>query len=634
MVSEASLYNSKHSTPLHLQHGKDRCFSLKKMDIRSDPRAAAKYGWQSTNEHGYTILEQPLGVLAPRKIICIGAGATGICLAKFAESVPNLSIQVYDKNSDVAGTWTENRYPGVACDIPAHVYQFQWALNPNWSAFYATGSEILEYFRGVVEQHGLLKYMKLQHKVVSASWDSEKGEWAVEVEAADGTRFRDTCDFLVNGTGLLNAWKWPKINGLESFRGTLAHSANYDPSTNIVGKRVAVFGSGSSGVQIVANIQPKVGHLYHWIRSPIWISSGFAADYAGPEGRNFEYSPEIQKWFANRDNHMRYVKMIEDDLGKKFTFGLKNTPDAELAVQFARAEMEKKLKGRPDLLQKILPTSYGVGCRRPTPGCGYLEALTTSNVTTYTQEVREISAKGFIDSQGDEHEVDIIICATGFDTSHIPPYSITANGKDLRKVWEKGSVSYFSVMVPEFPNYFMQAGPYSAANGSLLPALEQSCRYIMQVVQKCQAEHIKSVAPKMQAMLDFQEHADLFNKRTVLTQPCRSWMKNGTVDAPPSIYPGSRTHFMEMLQPRYEDFEMEYEKRNRYYFMGNGFATRDMDDRDATWYFGLLDGQDKQPDYSKCAEKVFALSRVLKVAQNHEANGHHEAVVTNGVLHV
>lgn len=595
------------------------------IDIRNDPRAAEKYGWPSTNDNGHTILEQPLGTPAARKIICIGAGASGICLAKYAEDVPNLTLQIYDKNPEIAGTWWENRYPGVACDIPAHVYQFQWALNPNWSSFYVGGDEIFRYFCDIVDRHGLRKYMKLQHKVISADWDSSQSKWVVEIETADGQRFSDSADFLVNGTGLLNAWKWPEIKGLENFTGALAHSADFDRSVPIEGKKVAVFGAGSSGVQIVASIQNRAEHIYHWIRSPIWISAGFGADYAGPNGANFNYSEESKEWFSNRENHIRYIKMIEDDLGKKFTYNLQNTPEASQAVEFARKEMQTKLHSRPDLLKKILPTTYGVGCRRPTPGTGYLEALTRPNITTFTEEVREITAGGFIDSQGNSHQIDTIICATGFDTSFVPRFPVRAKGKDLGELWKDHAAAYFSIMVPDFPNYFISAGPYYAANGSQLPAVEQSCRYIMQIVQKCQTDHITSMAPKAQALRDFQEHCDLYNRRMVWTQQCRSWMKNGTLDGPPRIYPGSRVHFIEMLQPRYEDFEIEYEKKNRYYFMGNGFSSREIDGRDATWYFGLLDGQDKQPDYTEDAAMVIAKSKVAyDVNGVNGINGHSE----------
>lgn len=222
--------------------------------------------------------------------------------------------------------------------------------------------------------------------------------------------------------------------------------------------------------------------------------------------------------------------------------------------------------------------------------------------------MREITPTGFIDNAGVEHPLDIIICATGFDTSYVPRFPVLANGKDLREVWKSDPVAYFSVMVPDFPNYFLSLGPYSAANGSLLPVIEFGAHYMLKIVEKCQLELIKAISPKVKATKDFQEHSDLLLKRMVWNQPCRSWYKGGTVDGLPRMYPGSRAHFVQIMQPRYEDFELTYEKDNEFFFMGNGFSTREIDGSDATWYFGLVDGEDKEPDYTEDEERIFVLS--------------------------
>ncbi|OQU97765.1 hypothetical protein CLAIMM_03650 [Cladophialophora immunda] len=573
---------------------------------RSDSEAAARdCGWVTVNDRGYSILEKPHGLPRPKRVIVIGAGATGICMAKFSERLANLDLQIYEKNDDVAGTWWENKYPGCGCDIPAHIYQFKWAMNPNWSRYYSSAEEILNYFKTVVDSHGLQKYIKLRHRVVHASWNSETAKWEVQVQGPDGNIFKDEGDFLVNACGLLNNWKWPEIKGLHSFKGKLLHSAAWDESTDLDGKRVAVLGAGSSGVQIVANIQPIVKQLYTWIRSPIWISTGFASRYAGPDGLNFKYGEDVKERFSSDPTkHLRYVKMVEAELGLRFYFNFINTKDAHIAEDFSRKEMEKKLYKRPDLIEKIIPTTYGPGCRRPTPGNGYLEALMEPNVITYTKDLLEVTPTGFVDSDRNYHEVDIIICATGFDTSYVPRFPVLANGKDLREEWAIDPVSYLSVMIPDFPNYFVSLGPYSATNGSLIPAIEHGCEYMLKIIDKCQIEHIRSIAPKADVTAEFREHSDLFLKRTVWNQKCRSWYKGGTIDGLPRLYPSSRAHFMETMQPRYEDFEIKYENMNRFYFWGNGFTVRELDGRDPTWYLGIVDGEDRQPDYTEDEEAV------------------------------
>lgn len=177
---------------------------------------------------------------------------------------------------------------------------------------------------------------------------------------------------------------------------------------------MAVIGIGSSGVQVISSIVNKVSQLYTWIRTPTWITAGFAQKYAGPNGANFAYTKEQHEaWTENYPDYLQYCKDVEDELNQRFKFVLINTPEAEEAKKFSTKEMGMKLAGRKDIMDKIIPTDFGIGCRRPTPGNGFLEALTATHVTTFTNEMKKITEKGFLDHDGNEHEVDIIICATG-----------------------------------------------------------------------------------------------------------------------------------------------------------------------------------------------------------------------------
>lgn len=176
-----------------------------------------------------------------------------------------------------------------------------------------------------------------------------------------------------------------------------------------------MIGVGSSGIQVTANIASKVEKLYTWVRSPTWITAGFAQKYAGPGGGNFEYSEQQKRNFAeNLPEYVAYTKEIEDELNQRFKFILNGTPEAKEAKEFSTKQMQDKLKGRQDLINMLVPTKFGVGCRRPTPGNGFLEALTLPHVTTFPVEMTRVTANGFIDHQGLEHEVDVIICATGY----------------------------------------------------------------------------------------------------------------------------------------------------------------------------------------------------------------------------
>jgi len=265
--------------------------------------------------------------------------------------------------------------------------------------------------------------------------------------------------------------------------------------------------------------------------------------------------------------------------------------------------MKRKLNSNPHLVDKIIPKNFNPGCRRPTPAPGYLEALVAPNATIFTDAIGKVTPTGFTDAAGTHHAVDVIICATGFDTSWVPRFPFIAHGTDLRSMWggNNNVVSYLSIGVPTFPNHFSYCGPYGPlGHGSFMPLIEQWTRYIFAAIEKVQIENIKSLSPRLDVAKQFRQHADLFLQRTAWTSPCRSWFKQGKADGQAAVYPGSRLHFMELLKgPRYEDFEIEYWEENRFAFLGNGFEMREFDGRDITDYLGCLDdeGRDVQPEW-------------------------------------
>ncbi|OCK73333.1 FAD/NAD-P-binding domain-containing protein [Lepidopterella palustris CBS 459.81] len=561
------------------------------------------YGWETTNEAGYTINEVPSGTKRHLKVIVAGAGASGINFAKFQQDdLDNVETVIYEKNAEVSGTWIENQYPGCACDIPSVIYQYTWEPKI-WSKYYSDAPEILEYFKSVVDKYNLRKYIKLRHRIDRAEWDEKRAKWIVSVSnLEDGTTFDDECDVFLNCGGIFNYWQWPDIKGLKDYQGVLAHSAAYPVGLDLKGKRVAVIGTGASGIQLTAHIQKVASHLYTWIRTPTWITPGYASKYAGPNGGNFEYTEEQKKRFAEDPEYYRkYRKAIEREL-TDWNAIHKNTPSSNLAREYAIKTMTEKLKGRPDLLDALTPRNFPVGCKRPTPGNGYLEALVADNVTAFCNEsLSELTEQGFIDPDGKEVEVDVIVLATGFNTSWISRFPIIANGVNLQDVYRERPISYLGVAAPHMPNYFTMYGPYGPlGQSSLLPTMEFLSRYIIHVLKKMQIEDIKTITPKLHVIEAMGEHADLTIKRLVWDAPCRSWMKGGKLDGKPMTFAGSRTQYFELVEtPRYEDYDITYRSRNMWAWLGNGFSLRDLDGRDPTWFWGLSDGIDEDRDFEK-----------------------------------
>ncbi|TVY43886.1 putative sterigmatocystin biosynthesis monooxygenase [Lachnellula subtilissima] len=550
----------------------------------------------STPTSKYVVDEHPLGQPRQLRVIATGSGASALNIARSIDvHMEHVDLVLYEKNHDLGGTWLENTYPGCACDIPSHCYQYSWAPNPKWDKFYSPAPEILKYFQDTAEEHGLRKYIKFKHQIMGATWNEEKGRWDMRIQnLSSGLEFDDWCDFFINSSGYLNNWKYPDIPGLHTFKGELMHSAAWNSDVKLKGKKVAVLGCGSSGIQVVPNIQPEVEHLTTFIRQPTWITAGFAQKYSGPGGTNFDFTEERKTEFVNHpETYHAYRKAIESELNGRFKLILKDSPEQAEAVRFSTEDMKSKLGAKgAAIAEKIIP-DFAVACRRPTPGNGYLESLTKDNVRVVQDEIAKIIPEGIVLVTGEVIKVDIFICATGFDLSYCPRFPIIGqNATNLADQWKTRATAYLSVTPANMPNYFLFMGPNSpVGHGSAMPIIEHTSKYILKFLYKAQTENIKSFVPKIRAIKDFTAHSDEFLKRTAWSTHCRSWFKNGTVDGPiTALHPGSRIHWFQMMtNPRWEDWEWTSRNSNIFAYLGNGFSTREAAGKDLTWYFDKPD---------------------------------------------
>lgn len=560
-------------------------------------------GYATNGQVEYEIRESPMGTKRKLKIIFMGMGCSGINFAHQVNTrMENIDLTVYDSNSDLGGTWLVNRYPGCACDIPSVCYQYSWQKKPDWERYYSGSKQIYEYFRDVAKDCDVLKYAKFNHKIIRAEWLEADGQWKVTIMRNNdpSDTFDDYGDYFLHGGGVLNNWRWPQIRGLDEFQGPLLHTARWDDNVDLENKKVLIIGAGSSSVQVVPTIVDKVDQLYVVARSPIWVTAGFAPTYAGKQGENFYYTKETQQRFRDDPEfYLSYCKAIESELNVRFKFYINGSADAKEAREYSIGEMQKKLAKKPELMDKLIPSNFGVGCRRPTPGNGFLEALTLDKTTVLTEEIQEINKTGFVDGKGTAHEVDVVICATGFDTSFNSAFPLIVDDKNYQREFDNGDTQgYLGLSVPGVPNYFVFIGAYGPlGHGSVIPMVEAYTNYIIQVLQKAQVEDIKSIRVNRSVGEAFTSHADLYLKRTAWSGPCSSWFKNGISSRKPLCWPGSRVHYLTMLQkPRFEDFDIDYLSANRFNFLGNGFDIREFDGRDITWYYGLLNNEDKQPE--------------------------------------
>lgn len=347
--------------------------------------------------------------------------------------------------------------------------------------------------------------VRLNHKVEHARFDESGGRWHLKVRRMDtGEMLDDVCDILVSATGFLSQWRWPSIQGLHDFAGHLAHSADWDAQGGggsssqgryaYGGKRVGMIGNGSSAIQIMPQLAPHASHLVNFIRHPTWITPGLGSAVIDGAA-NYDYTDEEKQQFLESPEKLKqYRKRIQHETNAGFGMFTKGSV-AQAEAKTATAEMmRQRLGGDGDLAKKLIP-DWEVGCRRATPGPGYLEAFTMANVSLVTDPIERVTPSGIRTVDGREFALDALVCATGFDVSHRPPWPLVGRGGlTLAEYWKEEPYAYLSLMASGFPNFFMFGGPNSpVGHGSLMSQLQWSADWMCRWIRKMAAEDIKYV---------------------------------------------------------------------------------------------------------------------------------------------
>ncbi|CAN8101273.1 unnamed protein product [Discula destructiva] len=534
----------------------------------------------------------------PRKlrVAVIGGGLSGIisgCL--LPAKVPGVELVLYEKNGDFGGTWFENVYPGVRCDIPSHVYQSTFSPKTDWSDEFAHGAEIRDYWQSVAKKHDVYQYTKFGHRVDKAVWNGKA--WSLVItNLAANTIVQDKVDFVLTAVGRFNAWKLPSYPGIEGYQGLLRHASHWDPEFDPTGKTVAVIGNGASGIQLVSNLQRTVSRLDHYARSRTWIAASWAGDERTLDSQPI--SDERKASYEDPEAYLAFRKEMEDKYWRKFDTFLKG-PANDNVRKFFEETMRARLSKNPQILDDLIP-DFSPNCRRLTPGPGYLEALQEDNVDFIRQGIKRFTTTGIETVDGKHREVDAVFCATGANGDMIPPFAIHANGKELSDVWapdgEHGfPYTYLGAATPAFPNLLFVHGPHGAGPSGTVPhSVEAQVTYYAKILRKVSREGIKSMVPKEQAADDFVEYSDAFFSRTVLADGCSSWYNGGRPGARiHGLWPGSSLHVTTIRrEPRWEDWDYEYldeSQGNRFlWYFGNGGTKAEHEEKsDLTAYLDV-----------------------------------------------
>ncbi|BGP48199.1 hypothetical protein JCM10450v2_004071 [Rhodotorula kratochvilovae] len=575
------------------------------ISIDLDPITGLPRGHSTTP---FTVEDHPAGHSGRRlKVAMIGAGFSGIIAGiRIDQKLKNVDLDIFEKNHEVGGTWFENNYPGLCCDIPAHCYSISFEPNYRWSKFYAQGREILAYLKNVAAKYKLERFLRFGHKLTAANWNEDTKQWHLSFDIVDdkGNKLGEEekiADVVIQGLGGLSRWDWPNIPGVHDFKGTKYHSASYPVGPEAEkGKTVAVIGSGSSSIQIVPALQPYAKRVDNYVRGQAWIATPFASSELlkrKPDASNYEFTEEEKHRFeTDPEYYHEFRKSMERELNGVHGVTFQGSELQVGAVETFRELMQKKLASKPHIAKAFIP-NFAVGCRRLTPGPGYLEALVEPNVDFIAQGIKRITETGIETVDGQHREYDTIVCATGFDTSYTPRIPIIGrNGTNVQDLWgdkHPYPSHYLSMAIgPDHPNFFVINGPNSSlGSGSLLILFEKEVEYIVQALDKMLRENITTIAVKQDAVDDWTEYTHEYFKKTVFATKCRSWYKKGLEEGPVvALYPGSALHALDVLaHPRWEDFEYEQAGKNRFGWVGNGWSVNELEGGDTAYYLDNMD---------------------------------------------
>lgn len=425
-------------------------------------------------------IASPSATATRARVLIVGTGFAGLAMASRLKQAGMDDFVILERAHDVGGTWRDNTYPGCACDVPSVLYSFSFAPNPEWSDTFSPQPEIQQYLRDVAVREGVLPHCRFGHTVQRAQWDDDDRIW--RVQTSQGT-FEG--EILVLGSGGLSEPALPAIPGLEGFEGTVFHSARWDHEHDLAGERVAVIGTGASAIQIVPAIQPEVGHLTLFQRTPPWIMERRSRPFTRTERLLFRHVPGAQRAVRAAIYWGRELSVL----------GFVKRPRIlQRAERFAVAHLRSQVKD-PELRAKLTP-NYRLGCKRILLSNDYYPALTQPNVTVETSGIAEVRPHGIVAVDGTEHVVDTIVLATGFQATEMPAAKAIfgTDGVCLADQWSQSASAYLGTTVHNFPNLFFIVGPNTGlGHSSMVFMIESQVAYIMSALATMEREGASTV---------------------------------------------------------------------------------------------------------------------------------------------
>lgn len=481
-------------------------------------------------------------------MVVIGAGMTGILLVIKLREAGIRKITLLEKAADLGGTWRENTYPGVACDVPSHAYTYSFEPNPDWNCRFPSGSEIQEYFRHVFKKYEVDKHTRFNEAVNSCRYNDsvEGGQWTVTTSQGNTLQ----ADLLFAATGMLHHPVLPDITGLDTFAGPAFHTARWDHSIELEGKRIGIIGTGSTGAQVAPElIKLPNTQVSVFQRTAHWIV----------RVKDKTYSEKEKQKFRTKAGSIARVRKVAFAIFEWGTTSLTGDRlwDRLMHRLFAwNARRTLKASVKDSVLRKKLSPDYKLGCKRVVMNDTFFDAIQQPNAELITEEIDHIEEKGIVTKDGKLHPCDILVMATGFNpVAYMRPMEFLGkNGLSLEQAWDKKIQAYRSVSIPGFPNFFLMLGPNSPiGNFSVIAMSEIQADYCLQLIQQWQKGALDTIDAKPEAMLAWNQSLKTRMSHTVWASGCNSWYLDK--DGDPLTWPDKwQTWVNTMAQPRLNDF--------------------------------------------------------------------------------
>jgi cation diffusion facilitator CzcD-associated flavoprotein CzcO len=443
-------------------------------------------------------------------IVIIGSGFGGLGSAIRLKQQGIDDFVILERANDVGGTWRDNSYPGCACDVQSHLYSFSFAPNPDWTRSFSPQPEIWEYLKRCAREFGVLPHVRFGHEVREALWDNDAQHWSIETSQG-----RFTASVLVMASGALSEPTWPQLRGLQSFKGSVFHSARWNHDLDLTGRRVAVIGTGASAIQFVPEIQSKVAMLHLFQRTPPWIVPRRDRRLVEAERRLFRRFPLAQ----------RAARALIYGLRERFVRGFRHQWLARRVQRMAMRHLERSV---PDAaLRAKLTPDYTIGCKRILISNDYLPSLTRPNVELVTEGIAEVREHSIVSLDGVERPVDVIIFGTGFQPTD-PPLAKHIRGSDRRtlaEVWAGSPEAHVGTTVAGFPNLFVLMGPNTGlGHNSVVYMIEAQIEHLLNALRYMRRHNVRAIEPRPEVQAAYVAEVQKRMEGTVWTTGnCASW---------------------------------------------------------------------------------------------------------------